>query len=242
VRIAICDDDKLELLKIGQFVNEFLNSSFTECKIEVLSFGSSIELISQLESDNNFDLFLLDIIMPGLNGIELASEIRSRDKVAKILFLTSSPEFAVDSYSVGAFNYLLKPVQKDKLFSVLEKANKDICSGMNKFIVVKTQAGMNKIFIHDLIYVEVIGRTIFFHQTNGIVTEGISTLSQVEAVLLPDKRFIKPHRSYIVNLDYVKNLSQESFTTISSMFIPVSRNVFKEVKQAYINYCFQVES
>lgn len=241
MKIAICDDDKGELLKIHQFVDEFSSCYFSENKIAVHNFQSSMELIAQLESGVIFDIFLLDVIMPGINGMELAADIRSIDQVAKIIFLTSSHEFAVDSYSVGAFNYLLKPIQKDKLFSVLEKASSSILSEMKKCILVKTQSGMAKILMHEIIYVDVIGRDIFFHQINGIVTKGVSTISQVEALLLPDKRFVKPHRSYIVNLDYIKNLSQEGFTTTSSNFIPVSRNVFKNVKQAYINYSFQAE-
>lgn len=241
MKIAICDDDKRELLQIRQFVDEFLSCDFAEGKIEVYSFESSLELIIQLESGKFFDVFLLDVIMPGITGMELAADIRSTDQVGKIIFLTSSPEFAVESYSVGAFNYLLKPIQKDKLFSVLGKAINDIYSGMKKYIIVKTQIGMFKIFMHELIYVDVIGRTIFFHQTNGTVIESISTISKVETGLLTDKRFIKPHRSYIVNLDYIKNLSQDGFTTTSNQLIPISRNVFKEVKQTYINYSFQEE-
>lgn len=241
MKIAICDDNKQELIKIGQFVDEYISCGFAQREMEVRSFESSTELINQLERGKHFDIFLLDIIMPGLNGMELASEIRLKDQVSKILFLTSSPEFAVESYSVGAFHYLLKPVQKDKLFSVLKKADKDICNSMKKCIVVKTQTGIFKMFLGDLIYVEVMGRTIFFHQTNGDIIAGNSTISQVEAVLLEDKRFIKPHRSFIVNLDFIKNLSQDGFTTTSSVLIPISRNVFKEVKQLYINYSFQEE-
>jgi DNA-binding LytR/AlgR family response regulator len=195
MKIAICDDDKRELLQIRQFVDEFLSNDFAEEKIEVHSFESGLELIKQLESGKYFDVFLLDVIMPGITGMELANHIRNTDQASKIIFLTSSPEFAVESYSVDAFNYLLKPVQKDRLFSVLEKAINDNYSGMKKYIIVKTQIGMFKIFMHELIYVEVIGRTIFFHQTNGIAIESISTISKVETILLTDKRFIKPHRS-----------------------------------------------
>ena len=158
MKIAICDDDKKELLQIYQLVDEFLKCGFANGKIEVHSFESSIELIEQLERDKYFDVFLLDVIMPGINGIELAADIRSKDQVGKIIFLTSSLEFV-----------------------------------------------------------------------------------KVETVLLADKRFMKPHRSYIVNLDYIKNLSKNSFTTTSNHLIPISRNVFKGVNQAYINYSFQEE-
>jgi len=244
MKIAICDDDNQELLHISRLVDEYISCGFEKEKkekIEFHCFWSSIELITQIENGKHFDVFLLDIIMPNINGMELAAVIRSKNPFAKIIFLSASSEFAVESYSVGAFNYLLKPIQKDKLFSVLEKASKDICSSLKQYIVVKTQASLTKVFMHELIYVEVIGRTIYFHQKSGSVIESTSTISQIEAVLLIDKRFIKPHRSYIVNLDYIKNLSQDGFTMTNDRFIPVSRSVFKKAKQTYINHSFQMQ-
>ncbi|MDF2595755.1 MAG: response regulator of the LytR/AlgR family [Clostridia bacterium] len=242
MKIAICDDNKQELLHISGLVDDYLSCGFAEDKIEIHRFGNSMELLSQLERGKHFDIFLLDVIMPNINGIELAAEIRLKNQVAKIIFLTSTPEFAVASYAVGAFNYLLKPIQKDKLFSVLEKACNAICSGLNQYIVVKTQTNLSKVFLHELIYVEVIGRTVYFHLKGGITIETTSTISQVEAVLSIHKLFIRPHRSYIVNLDYIKHLSQDGFTTTSDLLIPVSRNAFKQVKQAYLNHSFQAEN
>ena len=241
MKIALCDDNKQELLHINRLLEEYSSTSISEDKLNVSSFASSMELLAQLESGKHFDIFLLDVIMPGLNGIELATEIRNRDQVGKIIFLTTSSEFAVESYSVGAFSYLIKPLQKDKLFLVLGKAYRDIRNDLQQYLVVKTQSNLSKVLLHELIYLEVIGRSLYFHQKGGIVIESTSTISQVEAVLLRDKRFLKPHRSYIVNIDYIKNLSQDRLTMTSGLFIPVSRNAFKEVKQAYINYSFRVE-
>lgn len=241
MKIAICDDDKQALFEIIRLVDEYFSCSLPDEKIEVRRFESSVELSDQLESGKYFDLFLLDIIMPTISGIELAAKIRKTDQVAKIIFLTTSPEFAVKSYSVDAFQYLLKPIEKAKLFSVLEKASTDIYSNLRQYIAVKTQSGLSKVFFRELIYVEVIEKTVYFHQKSGVTIESSTTLSQVEAVLLKDKRFIKPHRSYIVNLDHIKHLSQKGFTTTSDLFIPITRSVLKEVKQTYIHHLFQTE-
>lgn len=236
MKIAICDDDKQELLLIYQFVYELLNTRFTDNQTEILSFESSLTLINQLEKGKRFDIFLLDVVMPDMNGMELAAEIRSKDSVAKIIFLTSSPEFAVKSYSVGAFNYLLKPVQKNELFSVLEKACHDICYNLKEYILVKTQNELSKVYFNTLIYVEVIGRVIYFYKKDGNVVVCYTSISQVEEKLLTDKRFIKPHRSYIINMDYVKTLAKDGFTLISNQLIPVSRNAYKDVKQAFFEH------
>lgn len=240
--IAICDDDNQELLQISRLVVEYLDCGFVESNFEVRNFGSSIDLLAQLETGKHYDIYILDVIMPNMNGIELAAEIRSRDQVAKIIFLTSTSEFAVDSYSVDAFSYLVKPIHKDRLFSVLDKACRDIRSGLKQYIVVKTQSNLSKVFLHELVYVEVLGRTVYFHQNGRMTLESTTTISQVEASLSVDKhkRFIKPHRSYIINLDHIKHLSQDGLTTTNGILIPVSRNVFRGVKQAYINHSFTV--
>ena len=239
MKIALCDDDKQELLLLTALVEEYSSSLADEDKIEIKSFGGAIELLNQTDRAKNFDLYILDIIMPALNGIQLATEIRSWNKVAKIIFLTSSPEFAVASYSVDAFHYLLKPIQKDKLFQILDKVRLELYGAHKQYLVVKTATSLSKILLHRLSYVEVKGRTLFFHQTDGSVIESNTTISQVEALLLNDSRFLKPHRSFIVNLDCVKHLAQDHLITTNDNYIPISRNQYKEVKETYINFSFQ---
>lgn len=238
--IAICDDDNQALLQISRLVEEYSNLEFTDGQIKIHRFRSSLDLLTQIDNNKHFDVFFLDIIMPNINGMELATEIRNKDNVAKIVFLTSSLEFAVEAYSVDAFHYLLKPIQKDKLFGVLEKAYNDSFHQPDQYIIVKTKTNLTKVFFRELIYVEVIGRSLFFHDKNGLTIESVHTLSQVEAILLKDNRFFKSHRSYIVNLDHIKSLSQHGFITTSGLTIPISRKVFKEVRQTYINHCFDV--
>lgn len=241
MRIAICDDNIQELEVVTDLIKEFSESYVREDKIEINSFSNGIELLNQLDNKQNFDVYILDIIMPNLNGIQLAEEIRSKDNVAKIIFLTSSKEFAVDSYSVDAFHYLIKPIKIDKLFSLLEKACQYVDTKTQQYIVVKIPSSLSKIFFSQLINVEIQKRTLSFYQKNNKKLETTNTISQVESLLLKDKRFIKPHRSYIVNMDYIKHLTQDGITTTDNRFIPVSRNLYKEVKNEYINYSFKAK-
>lgn len=241
MRIAVCDDDAQDLLHISKLVSEYLSGKPSPGRTELVGFVSGLELISQLDSGRSFDVFLLDIIMPKMNGMQLAAEIRGRDQVAKIIFLTSSAEYAVESYSVGAFGYLLKPIQGDKLFPVLGRVCNDISRMQGQQIVVRTRAGFSKLLFDEITYVEVLSRTVYFHRTSGATLESTSTISQVGTVLLADNRFIKPHRSYIVNLDYARSLSEDSFRMTDSACVPISRNVIKPTKQAYMNHSFQTE-
>lgn len=238
MKIAICDDNNMELSQISKIVEEFIDTRLSEHSITYSAFQNGTDLLVAIENGQVFDILVLDVVMPLINGIQLADEIRNKNTVSKIIFLTSSPEYAVDSYSVDAFYYLLKPIKKESLIPLLKKASSDIFDKVEKHIIVKCGTGLSKIFLNKLQYAEVMGRTICFHMRNGEVLESFRTMVQLEAELLTDKRFMKPHRSYIVNMDCIKNLSPEGITTITGAFIPISRNVYKEVKQAYIDYSF----
>lgn len=241
MKVAVCDDNKEELLQLEHLLNEYLTVYPFDEGISICFFENSAKLLAEIERGRHFDLFILDVLMPEINGLELATEIRKTDTMSKIVFLTSSSEFAVGSYSVNAFHYLLKPVEKDKLFPVLEKARRDFFDVSGQSIVVKAKGSLCRIDFRDIVYVEVIGRTLCFQKKDGVLTEISGTLSEIEPLLLADKRFVKPHRSYIVNMDYIRGLSQQGITTLNSLCIPMSRNTLKEVKQSYLDYSFQKE-
>lgn len=238
IRIAICDDDNRELAQTLRIVNDYFEHRFAKENIEILSFATSVALLAKIEDGKHFDIYLLDVLMPVVNGIELARSIRTNDNAAKIIFLSSSSEFALDSYSVGAFNYLLKPVQKEALFTLLEKICNKIYHQPKPCIVTRTQSGLYKVFFHELMYVEVIKRTTYFYLKNELTIESILPITQVELELLRDSCFVKPHRSYIINLEYVKALTKDGFTMMNGRSIPISRNILKEIKQKYIEHAF----
>lgn len=237
-KIAICDDTRTELLDVCKIVDEFIATNLYQCNITYLAFQNGTDLLAAINKGQVFDVFILDVVMPLLNGIDLAEEIRATNSVAKIIFLTSTPEYAVASYRVDAFYYLLKPIKKEALLPLLEKASTDIFNVVEKYILVKGRLGLTKVQLNKLQYVEVLGRTIYFYLRSGEIVEGFGALAQFEYELLCNKQFIKPNRSYIVNMDYIKNLAPDGINTVTDAFIPVSRNMYKEIKQTYIRYCF----
>ena len=117
MRIAICDDTIQDLHTLSALLDAYcISHPFVtyDC------YSSATELLCSMP-EHDYQVLLLDILMPGLNGIELASEIRQQNKNIKIVFLSSSPEYAVDSYAVNAFYYLLKPLSADKLYPILNR-------------------------------------------------------------------------------------------------------------------------
>lgn len=236
MKIAICDDNITELMNVCKIVDELIATSLSERKITYMAFKNGTDLLAAINKGQVFDIFLLDVVMPLINGIDVAAEIRVTNSVAKIIFLTSAPEYAVDSYRVNAFYYLLKPIKKEALLSLIEKACADIYNELTKHIIVKRGSGLVKVQLNTLQYIEVVGRTIHFYLTNGEVVDSIGTMASFEDELLSNSQFIKPYRSYIINMEYIKTLSPKGITTISGAFIPISRNIFKDIKQSYIDF------
>ena len=240
LQFAICDDNNTELLLIKQIVETFKASRISKYNIKCDTFLNGLDLLMATENGISYDILILDVVMPLMTGIEVAEEIRKKNNISKIVFLTSSPEFAVDSYKVDAFYYLLKPIKKEGLIPILEKACADITDKKEKEkeIIIKHKTCLTKVLLLNLEYIEVIGRKLFFHLTSGEVLESLGTMSQLESDLLSDKRFIKPHRSYIVNMDCIHRVTEKDIMTFSNKSVPISRELYKNTKQTYIDYSF----
>ena len=138
MKIAICDDDREEIKRISSILKCYNKERKIQLEYNIFSGGVELSSVAQRE---NYNIYILDIIMPVLNGIDLAREIREFDKVSPIIFLTSSPEFAVESYSVKAADYLVKPIDKERLFCALDEILEQRETEQDKFIIVKVMMG-----------------------------------------------------------------------------------------------------
>jgi DNA-binding LytR/AlgR family response regulator len=240
IQIAVCDDNIDELSNMVQIINLYRISKNFSCEYAV--FQNGFDLVSALEKGKRFDIYCLDVIMPVFMGIDVAKEIRAFDKTAPILFFTSSPEFALESYSVKAINYVLKPISKEKLFftfdEILEqiKVEKDV-----DVLIVKSNEGIQKILISNLVFAEVIGRNVLYHLHSGKIIECRESFSSVCDNLLKYGCFIKPHRSYLVNMQYVDTIENHQLTLQNLSSVPVAQGKAKEIKQQYLNYQMEGE-
>ena len=118
IKIAFCDDD----MEVLHQMNELLDRYRVERNEDITyaAFQSPFELLTEIEKGIRPDILFLDVVMPGQNGMDVAKEIRQYDTNMKIIFLTSSPEFAVESYSVGAYFYQLKPIWEESFFRLMD--------------------------------------------------------------------------------------------------------------------------
>ncbi len=240
LQIAVCDDNIDELSNMVQLINLYRTSRHLNC--EHAAFSNGFELISALKKGKRFDIYCLDIMMPGFTGIDAAKEVRTFDKTAPILFFTSSPEFALESYSVKAINYVLKPISKEKLFFTLDDVLEQIKAKEEEdAVIVKSNEGIQKILIFNLVFVEVIGRNVLYHLRSGKVIECMEPFSAVCESLLKYGCFIKPHRSFLVNMQYVDTIENHQITLQTLSAVPVAQGKATEMKQQYLNYQMEGE-
>jgi DNA-binding LytR/AlgR family response regulator len=239
MKIAVCDDSIEDLSNIVFIITDYIALQSDKHKIKYTAFNNAMDLITALESGQQYDLVLLDILMPFLTGIDAAKEIRQFNKDVKIIFITSSPEFAVDSYSVDAYYYALKPIWKDKLIILLDKVISDMETDSGISILKKSKTGLTRIYINKLEFAEVIGKTILYHLTDGSVIEAVGSMTGLENELLVNPCFIKPHRSYIINMHHIDTLSPREIKMQSHLLVPLAKANYNIVKSTYITFAFK---
>lgn len=232
--IAACDDDSLILTQLHNILD---TEDKDDHELSFSGFSNSMSLLSVIDNGSHFDLYLLDILMPGVNGLDLAHAIRSADDNALIVFLTSSPEFAVDSYDVDAFGYLLKPVIKEKLTALITRA-KLICNHKNTDnILINCDGKLRSIPIHSIVCIEALRNKLLFILNNKERLSSYGTITDIKTRLCSDPHFIQPHRSYLINMEYIMEFKTNSVQMkYSDAYIPVSRANYHSIKTSYINY------
>ncbi|MBO5153206.1 MAG: response regulator transcription factor [Eubacterium sp.] len=236
IKIAFCDDDSTVLSDLHRLLA--LYRAQKDIEIDDTSFHSPLDLIAEIEQGTRFDILFLDVLMPGENGVDAAAEIRNYDKNAKIIFLTSSSEFAVQSYTVNAFYYQLKPVCTENFFHLMDSVLSQCKKEQANTLILHCKTGITRIKPAQLEYCEVIHRTLFIHLTSGKVLECIGSLEELSKQLIPYGSFLRPHRSYLVNLEYIQNLSYRAITMSCLAEIPIPRGKYNEIKNAFLEYAF----
>lgn len=237
LKLAFCDDEP-EVLEELDFLTEQYCADLG-CRMEYQAFHSPLELLAAIEKGTYFDAVFLDVLMPGENGISTAREIRQTDQNIRIIFLTNSSEYAVDSYSVGAYYYQMKPVQKETYFHLLDSVRADCAKDQKKSLVVRTKNGITQISFHELQYCEVRGRSLLYHLENGTVLEGTGRMERLEEQLSEYGNFLRVHRSFLVNMESVYHISYRCVTMKSGAEIPVPHGKFTELRERYLEYAFE---
>lgn len=238
IEIALCDDNAEDIKAIGSFA-EYFAAEHSEFPLRLSVFNSAAGLLKVIEDTNGFDLYILDVMMPEMTGIQLAEIIRGRGEQAEILFLTVSREYAVDAFAVRASGYLLKPVSKESFDEEVLRAVQKLTNEKSAAITVKTKDGMRRIQLHKLIMIESFNHTRVLTMSDGSVLETSATLSELFEALSDQKNFYMPHRAYIVNLDYSMGIKRCELLMFGNRRIPIPRRQYSVMQELFSNYFFK---
>lgn len=232
--IAICDDETLYVQQTENFVQEYLRCH-PECSGQVHTFRHGQELLCQVEETGGFDLYLLDIVMPGLNGIQTGQRLRELGNGGEIVYLTTSPDYAVDSYSVRAFFYLLKPIKKERLFEVLNAAVEKLNDRRCRAVLVTTRDGPRRILLDQILYVERVGRGLRYYCSGGAVDSLSLRVTFHTAVeqLLADPRFCQCGSSFAFNLQHVAGVKGQNVLLDNDNSVAIPRASVAAFKNAW---------
>ena len=239
IKIAFCDDD----MEVLHQMNELLDRYRLERNEDITyaAFQSPFELLTEIEKGIRPDILFLDVVMPGQNGMDVAKEIRQYDTNMKIIFLTSSPEFAVESYSVGAYFYQLKPIWEESFFRLMDAVLAECEKKKKNSLILRSKDGITRIDLQQLEYCEVLGRKLLFHLENGAVLESAGSLDDLAGQLMQYSNFFRPHRSFLVNMEYIQNISSRSIKMVNDAVIPIPHGKCSEIKNTYMEYAFNGE-
>lgn len=239
IKIAFCDDD----MEVLHQMNELLDRYRVERNEDITyaAFQSPFELLTEIEKGIRPDILFLDVVMPGQNGMDVAKEIRQYDTNMKIIFLTSSPEFAVESYSVGAYFYQLKPIWEESFFRLMDSVLAECEKKKKNSLILRSKDGITRIDLQQLEYCEVLGRKLLFHLENGAVLESAGSLDDLAGQLMQHSNFFRPHRSFLVNMEYIQNISSRSIKMVNDAEIPIPHGKCSEIKNTYMEYAFNGE-
>lgn len=237
IRLAFCDDDKSVLGELKGLLDRYCTKRSREIAYD--SFCSSLELLAEIEKGVRYDILFLDVILPNENGITIAKEIRQYDSVVKIIFLTSSSEFAVQSYTVGAYYYQVKPIWEESFFRLMDSAVSECRKEQERSLILRCKSGITRIDLDRLEYCEVLGRTLLFHMENGRVLESAGSMDKLCGQLSQYSNFVRPHRSFLVNMEYIQKISYKAITMENQAEIPIPHGKCFEIKNLYLEYSFE---
>ena len=232
--ICYCEDESAQAKAFAIKIDQWAKNKNIEVHADL--FESAEEYLFKAEQ-NYYDVIFLDISMRGQNGMELARKIREKEKDVILVFVTSDASYVFDGYEVGAYRYLMKPLDEEKLWEILDYARTQKEVEEENYILVKKDSQSVRINLKDIIYIEAQKHYVNLCMENkesiNIKTAFTELLQETQEK--SDTIFLT-HRSYAVNIEKVVRIGRTECVLSDSSVIPVSRSFYKEVNEAFIKY------
>lgn len=237
MKIAIVDDNEDDRKRLQEEIKKICDNKSRK-DFEITEFFSGEDFINLIEKNENkkyFDIVFLDIYMNGITGIETAKKLRETDNQSKIIFITTSNEFASESYEVKAYDYLIKPFSKERILRTIERIFEDEKNNKESIGII-CPSGKSNIF---LLYTTFSGHyvTIYLIDRNKIQLR--CTQKNFEACIQEHKELIQCFKGIVVNITKVDGLEEDRFKLINKEYVPISRRKYAEVKKSYTDYLIE---
>lgn len=230
LQIAIVEDDEAERERLKHYTETFFGERKEPVKIR--TFGDGIGLVSPYQT--GYDIILLDIQMPVLDGIATARKIREKDEEVILIFITNMVQYALKGYSVGAMNFVLKPVTYFAFCEEMKQALGRLKKRQASYVIVKVEDGVIRLNRNDLYYAEMQKRKVLLHTRNGVHSMS-GTLLKLEG-LLADERFFRCHSGCLVNLQHITQVRPDTVVLCGGEAeVPLSRHRKKELEMLLMN-------
>ena len=238
IHTAICDDYPAQLKILTTLLDKYLKER-PGIEMQYDCFSSGVELLKNMAAGKSYDLLLLDIIMPEINGIELAGRIREYTEKAAMIFLTVSKDHALEAYGVSAVQYILKPVKVQTLFPVLDDVIPTLKQKKERYFLLTAPESDIKIPFSSIVCIELNHRRLKVYLDNGKVLFSKyirTTFTETVLPLLQDDRFFRPHKSFVVNVEKAEELTKNEFIMKNDIIVPVSRLNYTEMRNVYLSH------
>ncbi len=231
IRILICEDDTQDLSELQSTLTGFFVRNSFLGRPEFIVYTRGEDYLSATDSPD-FDIAFLDIFMDEATGMDVAKAIRGHDEQAHIIFLTTSIDYAVDSYDVHASGYLLKPLQTAKMESLLLKIFQ---RKPRPKVVVKHRKEFRYIYHDDIVYVESRGRNLIIHLKDRPIITINEKLDEMQSMLNSD-RFLRCHQSFLVNMDYIVDVTDTMFLLSNKETALIRQRDYAKMRSEYHRY------
>lgn len=241
-RIALCDDELAELEKTEKLLSDY-EKKHTGVDFMIQSFENAEELLYLVREEGYMpDLIFMDIYMPDIKsdsyplGMEAARQLRNMNYKGKLVFLSTSKEYALEAFDVDAVQYMVKPISEDKLFMVLDSLLKDIEEERKKFILFKIEGKLVRVSLNDIVYCEAQGKNQWLYLINGTQHLLHMTMTEIYEILSRYEEFVRIGVAFIVNLGYIGSLSAKEIHMDNGVKIYLPRGTYKSLREQYFSY------
>lgn len=227
IKFAICDDEPFMVQELSGYLTKYMQEKHLPHSIHTFSNGQAL-----LESSCDFDLIFLDIQMEQPDGMETARRLRQQGNPSLLIFVTILKECVFDAFEVEAYDFLVKPLEHAHFRRTMNRAIRSLEQQPEKNVVVRRGISCDVVPLSQIVYCEIQSRKIYIHQNNGNILDYYEQLGSFEQRV--DGRFFRCHRSYLVNLDYVRGIRAGEVILSQGDKLPVPKKRERDLTQALL--------